>query len=120
MPQRSNPAGSNWSFLSQSPDKNITTYVRASSAQRNGDHGRVMILYDFKESQNNVTNYKSTIATMEAECDKNLIQGTFFSQYSENMGQGNLVNSGSTAEAQYMQVKPGSLYETFFNLACKK
>ena len=119
LPQRSNPAGSNWSFLVQSPDKNITTYVRANSAQRNGDHGRVMILYDFKDSPPN-TNYKSTIATMEAECDKKSVQGTFFSQYSENMGQGNLLRSGATGADQYVQVTPGSLYETIFNLACNK
>ena len=110
-----------WTAVTKSSDNNITSYVDLQSIRKKGSKVKIWDLTDLKTAQafNNVS-YLSSVSHYEYDCSEETQQLLDFYAYSENMGLGETVNVQNNIKDEATTIKPGSIGETTFNVACSK
>jgi hypothetical protein len=115
----SGPAYAEWMSLGAS-DSGTTVYADTATIRRDGDLVKMSVLFDFKTLQTKAdVSYLSAKAQMEYDCIEQRFEGLAVMYFSDNMGNGNLLDR-SSGKGKRLRVLPGSLDHALWKLACGK
>lgn len=97
-----------------------TQYVDSDTIRRKGNVVKWWNLYDYKTVQTvGGKSFLSVKIQMEFDCAEEQIRALWISDFSGNMGSGEIVYSDSTEE-KWQPVQPGSTGHTLWKVACMK
>ena len=98
----------------------VTGYADPSTIIKSGKEVKMLALVDFKTvSRSGSRQYLSMKAQHEYDCKGSRWRMVNFTYYSENMGKGETVHSG-TGTGEWMPIMPGSGMKKRWTIACKK
>jgi hypothetical protein len=101
-------------------DSGTTVYADSATMRREGDLVKMLVLFDFKTKQTKAdVSYLSAKAQMEYDCAEQRFEGHAVLYYSDNMGNGQLLDR-SSGKGRRLRVSPGSLDHDLWKLACDK
>jgi hypothetical protein len=105
-----------WTAVGTSDDG--VNYANLAMIRRNGDMAKMWVLTDFKTArQTEQYRYLSHESQNEYNCMEEQFREVFFTIYSSNMASGEQVYSSSN-QIGWAPVRPGSIGETEFKIAC--
>ncbi len=96
------------------------TYADPATIRKSGSKVKMWVMDDYKTAQQATGNklYMSTKSQEEYDCKEEQWRGLYFSSFSGNMGNGDMINNVSTPST-WLPVAPGSIVEGLFKFACK-
>ena len=99
-------------------------YADPDTIRKSGNILRMWILRDFKSAQPSngfgKEPYLSTKVQREYDCKEGYSRMLYFSSYSMNMGEGEVIFINNTPGSAWSPIVPGSIGETQWKLACGK
>jgi hypothetical protein len=116
----SGPAYAEWVAIGGNDQIGMTTYVDRATIRRNSNLVKIWQLNDFKTVQTVEGNsFLSTKKRREFNCAEERIRILAATQFSGNMGNGEVVWVNSN-EQKWEPVVPGSIGQTLWEFACGK
>jgi len=118
------PAYSGWVSLGGNESAGLTIYVDPSTMSRKGDQVTISILYDFKTPQSKEGDISFLSATMlrEYDCAKEHTRLLTVTNYSGEMGNGQIVSNKNFDQPEWAPVGPlesGTIANDLWTLACR-
>jgi hypothetical protein len=113
-----------WTVVGNSGDSELTIYADIATIRKKGNKVEIWSLKDFKKTQwekerNGKYKYLSTISRSEYDCEEETMQVLSLTQYSKNMGEGNIVwSSNKYEDINSFEIIPGSIGEAVLKIAC--
>jgi hypothetical protein len=117
----SSSAAAGWFRIDK--DGKLTVYADPTSRRRSGNFVKVWVMNDLKTFQvipGTEMSYLSVKVRREYDCKEVRAQSLNMVYYSGNMGSGQMVNSISFSEPNWIPVVPGTLEELLWKLNCLK
>ena len=115
----SGPVHAEWVLISKAQAE-PATYIDSDTIRRKGNMVRWWQLLDYKTVQTMADiSYLSVKIQMEFDCAEEQIRALALSQFSGNMGSGEVVFSNFTKD-EWEPVQPGSRGHTLWKVACRK
>jgi hypothetical protein len=115
----SGPAYAEWVWIGTADEKS-TVYADLERIRRTGHLAKTWTLRDYKTAQDVLgKSYSSSKLLIEFDCQQELFRTAGAYAYSENMGNGIMVQS-DTEPAKWQPVVPDSIGEIIWKLACGK
>ena len=113
----SNSAMAGW--VECAGDKDSSINCDSTTIRIDGNRVKMWVLNDYKKviAPSYGKPYLSTISQMEFDCKEEQIRGLYFSNYSGNMGSGELIYS-DTDSTKWVPVVPRSTGEYVWKFAC--
>ena len=98
-----------------------TIFVDADTIRHKGDMVMWWELHDFKTAQTvGGSPYFSQKVQREFDCTEKLVRVLVFTEFSGNMGSGNMVYFSSPNTGKWQPIEPHSLGQTLWKVACNK
>lgn len=121
----SGPAYAEWLLLGGDDQAGMALYVEPGTISRNGDQVTMWILYDFKTVQTKEGGKSVLSAKLQREydCKKERTRLLALTNYSDNMGSGEVVSNSTFDEQKWVPVtplEPGTIAESLWGVACGK
>jgi len=115
----SSSAMAEWSEVFR--DEGFTVYADPTTIRKAGDRVTMAVLYDYKsvQSPNSSKPYRSSRKQSEYDCKKGQSRILSLTAHSGNMAEVDIVFSLSKPE-EWEPVRPGSLAELMWKIACGK
>ncbi len=102
-------------------DIEIKTYVDLSTIRITGDLAKLWVLDDYKNIQKVGSNiFSSAKSLKEYDCKEELTRIIILTEFGENMGQGEVIESYSYEAHKWKPVEPGSYGQQILKIACSK
>jgi hypothetical protein len=99
----------------------FVAYAEADTIERSNDIAKMWLLYDYKAKHTYLRwSYWSQRALGEFDCRDKRAQTLHYVYYDGQMGGGELVLSGAILPGQWKPIRPGSVVEKFWKIACSK
>jgi hypothetical protein len=117
----SGPAYAEWVKVATSQSQGgYTGHIDPDTIRRNGDLVKMWQLYDFKTIQTfGSLPYLSAKIRSEYDCAEERWRLLALTNFSGNMGTGNMVSSNSH-EGEWVPVQPAGISQIMWNFACDK
>lgn len=116
----SEPVYAEWVAVGDNDDPGMTVYMDPATIRREGNLVTVWELLDYKNAQTQKgISHLSIKVQFKYDCVKERHRLLAFSQYSDNMGRGQVVLSNSD-EVTSAQVAPDTLNHSLWIVACSK
>jgi hypothetical protein len=113
-----NSVWAEWTEIGQRDD--ATAYLDFSTIRRTGNLLKVWGLFDFKTTRTYAgKSYMSAKSQSQFDCQEEQIRILAQSEFSKNMGRGDLVYS-TIDPGKWRPVEPESISETVFKIVCDK
>lgn len=115
------PAYAEWMLVEKNNDQVevMAVYADPDTIRRKGDLVTMWTLHDFKTMQTSPSSsYLSTKVQRQFDCAKPRTRLLAFTEFSGNMGTGNVGFSDSPAEDSWIPVEPGSINQALWEVAC--
>jgi len=112
-----------WTSVSDATlgDNNFDAYIDLKSIRKDGNKVQLSYLLDFTIVQKVMDfRYWSTVDHYEFDCSEETERQLDAYWYSENMMQGDVVESETNIKDQPKPITPKTINEIFFNIACSK
>ena len=110
-----------WTEVSGNDALGLTAYIDFGTIKRKGNKVKMWTMYDFKTVQK-VDNYRylSLMTRFEYDCEEDAVRQLDIHIYSGNMKQGKTVDSVTNIKNEATSVRPDTIEETLFKIACGK
>ena len=118
----SRPAYAEWVDVSSAESYGgFTMYADPDTIRRKGELVKMWHLHDYKTVQTEAgKSFLSLKSQSEFDCAEERVRLLAVTEFSGNMGKGNVVWSRYFAEGEWRPVEPESTGQTFWKLACGK
>ena len=114
---------SEWTAVSGSADGSTTVYVDFETIKRKGNKVMMWSLFDYKTVRIYAvdnTRYLSSLSRYEYDCEEETIRALDLHWYSGNMKTGDNVFSNTNIQNQSTSIRPDTIEEVVFKIACSK
>ena len=103
-------------------DGGYNIYADPATVSRSGDLVKMWELNDYKTAQVSAggSRFLSSRAQIEYDCKESRMRQLFFTQYSENMGEGKIAYVNDSASGNWMPVAPDGIAAKNLKVACAK
>ena len=102
-------------------DDDRTTYIDLGTLKKVGNKVNILLLYDYDAIQMlGAVEYSSYASHEQFDCAEQTSRTLDVNWYAGNMTHGDIVYSDLNLKAEPKLIIPGSIDETFFNIACSK
>jgi hypothetical protein len=116
----SGPAYGEWVSVYSNDQDDMTIYLDPDTIRREGDLVKIWGLYDYKTARTAAgISHLSLKNQSEYDCTEERTRMLAFTEFSGNMGKGDVVFSNSD-EQKWKPVAPGSVGQTLWKAACAK
>lgn len=110
-----------WTEVGGNAAAGQTAYVDVGTIKIKGHKVKMWSLYDYKTvKESEDKKYLSSMAREEYDCEEETTRLLDLYLYSENMRQGEIVSSYTSAKDEATSITPESMGETVFKRACGK
>ena len=112
-----------WTAVSRSKDDDTTVYADFGTIKKKGNKVKMWSLSDYKtvliyEKDN--TRYLSMLVRYEYDCEEETVRMLDLHGYSGNMKTGHNVFSNTNIQNQSTSIRPDTIEEVVFKIACYK
>ena len=110
-----------WTAVSRSKDDDTTVYADFGTIKRKGNKVKMWDLYDFKTvKESGGKRYLSTMSRNEYDCEEETVRMLDLHGYSGNIKTGDNVFSFSNIKEEPTSIRPDTIEEVVFKIACYK
>ena len=111
-----------WTRVTGSFDGDMTVYADFGTIKRKGHKVKVWDLYDFKtvKESGGGKRYLSSLGRSEYDCEEETVRMLDLHGYSGNMKTGHNVFSNTNIQNQSTSIRPDTIEEVVFKIACYK
>ena len=110
-----------WTRVARNDDAGLTVYDDLGTIKKKGNKVKMWDLFDYKTVQKSAGDrYLSSMSRSEYDCEEETTRMLDLHHYSGNMKQGEIVYSVTNIKDEATSVRPETMEEILFKVACGK